>query len=289
MTQPRMRLAGVVLNAPDPRGLAAFYARLLEWTVVQDEGPRPDAPPEDGWVQLRSPSGGSAVALSFQFEEGYVPPVWPSAAGEQQMMAHLDIAVEDLDAAVAWAIAAGAAPAAYQPQRRPRDARPRRAPLLPVPGAGLRQPACATGEAGAHLAMVTDSSDRRPFPLAGRRRSAPRVAASAPQPRPPRRVDSRRAAAPAGPPCCGLPSTPGWSRRAAPQPRQAAPRRVRPRPDRRACGVREPGSRLIAGGERVDEGRPCACGIQPKARSSTHDNGASLEYGTGHILPEAAP
>jgi catechol 2,3-dioxygenase-like lactoylglutathione lyase family enzyme len=111
-----MRLAGVVLNAPDPRALAAFYVRLLGWTVVQDDGPRPGAPPADGWVQLRPPDGGPGMALSFQFEEVYVPPVWPGAAGEQQMMAHLDIAVEDLDAAVAWAGEAGATLAAYQPQ-----------------------------------------------------------------------------------------------------------------------------------------------------------------------------
>lgn len=117
MAQPRMRMAGVVLGTPDPRALAAFYERLLGWTRVQDEGPRPGAPPEDAWVQLRPPSGVAGVALSFQFEEAYVAPVWPSAAGEQQMMEHLDIAVEDLDAAVAWAIGAGATLAAYQPQQ----------------------------------------------------------------------------------------------------------------------------------------------------------------------------
>jgi catechol 2,3-dioxygenase-like lactoylglutathione lyase family enzyme len=116
MTQPRMRMAGVVLGAPDPRALASFYERLLGWTVVQDEGPKPGAPPEDAWVQLRPPSGDPGVALSFQFEEGYVPPVWPSAAGEQQMMEHIDIAVEDLDTAVDWAVQAGANLAGYQPQ-----------------------------------------------------------------------------------------------------------------------------------------------------------------------------
>lgn len=120
MTQPRMRVAGVVIGAPNPRALAAFYARLLGWTVVDEAGPRPGAPPEDGWAQLRPPSGGAGVSPSFEFEADYVPPVWPSAAGEQQIMTHVDIAVEDLDEAVAWAVAAGATLAACQPQQHVR-------------------------------------------------------------------------------------------------------------------------------------------------------------------------
>jgi len=56
------------------------------------------------------------VALSFEFEAEYIPPVWPSVAGRQQIMTHIDIAVEDLEGAVAWAIDAGATLAEYQPQ-----------------------------------------------------------------------------------------------------------------------------------------------------------------------------
>ncbi len=105
MTQPRMRLAATVLDAPDARALAAFYEQLLGWTRVADE---------PGWVMLRPPDGGTG--LSFQSEPNFVPPVWPSAPGEQQMMLHLDIAVEDLEAGVAWALAAGARLADFQPQ-----------------------------------------------------------------------------------------------------------------------------------------------------------------------------
>jgi len=105
MTQPRMRVSATVLGAPDPRALAAFYEQLLGWTRVADK-------PE--WVMLRPPSGGTG--LSFQAEPDFVPPVWPSAPGAQQMMAHLDIAVEDLEAGVAWALEAGARLAAFQPQ-----------------------------------------------------------------------------------------------------------------------------------------------------------------------------
>ena len=105
MAQPRMRVAAAVLGAPNPRELAAFYKQLLGWTVVADE---PD------WVKLQPPSGGSG--LSFQTEQDYVPPVWPPVQGQQQMMMHLDIAVENLEAGVGWAEEAGATVAGHQPQ-----------------------------------------------------------------------------------------------------------------------------------------------------------------------------
>lgn len=109
MTPPRMRISATVLGAPDARGLAAFYEQLLGWTRVADE---------PGWVMLRPPSGGTG--LSFQSEPDFVPPVWPSVPGTQHMLSHLDIAVEDLEAGVAWARQAGARLADYQPQEHVR-------------------------------------------------------------------------------------------------------------------------------------------------------------------------
>jgi len=100
-----MTLAGIVLDAPDARELAAFYQRLLGWSVVEDE---PD------WVMLGAPNGGPG--LSFQTEPAYVRPVWPAGPGEPQMKAHLDIHVEDLAAAGAHAEKAGATLADFQPQ-----------------------------------------------------------------------------------------------------------------------------------------------------------------------------
>jgi len=114
MTGPPMRLSGPVLDAADAIALAEFYARLLGWSVTEREGPRPGFPPEDGWAKIMSPSG--HIKIEFQWDEHYTPPVWPSVGGEQQMMIHLDIAVEDLDEGVAWAIAAGATVAEHQPQ-----------------------------------------------------------------------------------------------------------------------------------------------------------------------------
>lgn len=105
MAQPRMRVSAAVLGAPDPRELAAFYKQLLGWRAVVEE-------PE--WVKLQAPSGGTG--LSFQSEPDYVAPVWPPVPGEQQMMVHLDIAVENLEAGVRWAQEAGATLAAHQPQ-----------------------------------------------------------------------------------------------------------------------------------------------------------------------------
>ena len=99
-----MSLTAIVLETPDPRALAAFYGALLGWPLGTDE-------PE--WVTLR-PEGGAY--LSFQRATDYVRPTWPSADGAQRMMAHLDIRVDDLDAAVAHAVTAGATLAEHQPQ-----------------------------------------------------------------------------------------------------------------------------------------------------------------------------
>ena len=114
--QPAMAVTSVTISAPDPRELAAFYARMLGWTVVQEYPARPDEPPESGWAQVRPPAGSIGPRLNFEWEAQYVPPVWPSKADQQQIMEHLDIAVTDVDEAVAWAISAGARLADHQPQ-----------------------------------------------------------------------------------------------------------------------------------------------------------------------------
>lgn len=116
--RPRTRLSATVLGAPDPRALAGFYERLLGWTVVSNEPAKPGAPPEDGWVTLRPPGGGTG--LSFQYEPHHVPPVWPPEPGAPQMMMHLDIAVDDPEEGVRAATALGATLADHQPQEHVR-------------------------------------------------------------------------------------------------------------------------------------------------------------------------
>ncbi|MFJ1655971.1 VOC family protein [Streptomyces sp. NPDC088337] len=93
------KLGVVVLDCPDPRALAGFYAEVLGGTV---EG-------EGDWVDLKVPGG---PALAFQRAPGHVPPKWPAGDASQQF--HLDLIVEDLDAAEKGVLALGAKPLAEQ-------------------------------------------------------------------------------------------------------------------------------------------------------------------------------
>jgi catechol 2,3-dioxygenase-like lactoylglutathione lyase family enzyme len=105
MSEPVLTLTTVNIGAPDPSALARFYQRLLGWQVTTDEA---------DWVVLTDPAGG--VSLAFQTEASYVRPSWPAGAGEQQMMMHLEIQVDDLAAASDHAVACGATLADWQPQ-----------------------------------------------------------------------------------------------------------------------------------------------------------------------------
>lgn len=116
-----MQVSSVVLGAADPRELAAFYHWLLGWTVAEESPARPGHPAEDGWAILRPPPGEPGLrGLAVQWESDYRPPAWPPAPGEPQMMMHLDIAVDDIEASVAWARQAGATLAGHQPQEHVR-------------------------------------------------------------------------------------------------------------------------------------------------------------------------
>lgn len=109
MERPRTRVSALVLESPEPQALATFYERLLGWNRVEDH---------PVWVRLKPPSDGTG--LSFSLAEDYVRPVWPASPDEQQMMMHLDISVESLEAGVAWARDAGALLADFQPQEHVR-------------------------------------------------------------------------------------------------------------------------------------------------------------------------
>jgi len=100
-----LRLTTVNIGAPDPGALARFYQCLLGGEIAAEE-------PDD--VFLRGAAG--SVGLSFQRESGYVRPVWPARPGDQQMMIHLEIRVDDLERAGAHATACGAVIADHQPQ-----------------------------------------------------------------------------------------------------------------------------------------------------------------------------
>jgi catechol 2,3-dioxygenase-like lactoylglutathione lyase family enzyme len=83
-------LGVTVLDCPDPNALAGFYARLLDW-------PAPE--PGVDWVDL----GGK---LAFQRVPDFTPPTWPTGDRPQQL--HLDLTVDDLEAAHTRAIGLGA-------------------------------------------------------------------------------------------------------------------------------------------------------------------------------------
>ena len=97
---------GVVLDGPDARELAHFYQRLLGWTIFNES---------DDWVDL-APSEDAGYNFAFATEKNYARPVWPSVEGKPQMSMHLDIEVDDVEQAVAYAVGVGAEQAEYQPQ-----------------------------------------------------------------------------------------------------------------------------------------------------------------------------
>lgn len=99
-------LAATVLGTPDPPKLADFYRELLGWVEVSRA---PD------WVRLRAPEA-ERPGLSFQLEEDHVPPAWPQQGDVQQMQAHLDIEVDDLDREVQHAVRLGGTVESHQPQ-----------------------------------------------------------------------------------------------------------------------------------------------------------------------------
>ena len=89
------RLEKTVIDCPQPRELAEFYAAVLGMRINVDDG---------GWVVIGTAPG--QRELAFQRVEGWVPPQWPDPAHPQQM--HLDIRVTDPGAAERAVVALGA-------------------------------------------------------------------------------------------------------------------------------------------------------------------------------------
>jgi predicted enzyme related to lactoylglutathione lyase len=94
------RTPSFVIDCPDPAALAAFYGTLLDWKTAV----APD------WAEVRAENG---QRISFQPVEDYTPPQWPGQQVPQQL--HLDVYVDDLDAAEAAVLELGATKHEYQP------------------------------------------------------------------------------------------------------------------------------------------------------------------------------
>jgi catechol 2,3-dioxygenase-like lactoylglutathione lyase family enzyme len=88
-------LEKTVLDCPEPRALAAFYAAVLGMRINEDN---------DDWVVIGTEPG--QRQLAFQRVANYRPPDWPESHHPQQL--HLDIRVDDADTAERQVIALGA-------------------------------------------------------------------------------------------------------------------------------------------------------------------------------------
>jgi catechol 2,3-dioxygenase-like lactoylglutathione lyase family enzyme len=88
------RLAGIVIDCPEPRALAGFYEALLGAERVEDSAE---------WVSLAVEGG--PPSFSLQRTDRYRAPDWASGEPPQQM--HLDILVDNLDAAEARVLGIG--------------------------------------------------------------------------------------------------------------------------------------------------------------------------------------
>ena len=95
-------LASISIDCPDTDALAVFYRNLLDLEEAF-------ATPDRGVICL----AGAGPMLTLMRVEEYVAPSWPAGPQHQQM--HLDLAVDDLDSAVAAAIALGARESEHQP------------------------------------------------------------------------------------------------------------------------------------------------------------------------------
>jgi catechol 2,3-dioxygenase-like lactoylglutathione lyase family enzyme len=102
-----VRWVGVAIDCREVGPVVRFYERLVGFEVATLD---PD------WAQLHDPAGG--VHLNIQAEEWYEPPTWPEEAGEQTKMLHLEVEVDDLEAALALAVEAGGTEAPWQPPDR---------------------------------------------------------------------------------------------------------------------------------------------------------------------------
>ncbi|MEV7289161.1 VOC family protein [Streptomyces sp. NPDC093252] len=99
---PAIRYAAVTFDCPDPAELARFYGDALGLPVVYST---------DDFVLLgREGSAG----LGFSRLADYRRPTWPDPSQEKQ--AHIELGVDDLDAAQTWLLAQGAVEPAVQPE-----------------------------------------------------------------------------------------------------------------------------------------------------------------------------
>ncbi|MBE1487646.1 VOC family protein [Plantactinospora soyae] len=94
------QLRTVVIDCPDPRALAGFYAEMLGLPV--DHSGSDD---EDGWTVVGGKPG-QQPRLAFQRASNLREPRWPDPDRPQQF--HLDVTVDDIEVAEAQVLKLGA-------------------------------------------------------------------------------------------------------------------------------------------------------------------------------------
>ena len=92
---PIGRLHHLIVDCPDPAALAAFYSALLDQPITYAE---------DDFVVVSESDRSSG--LGFQRSADQVASSWPEPSVPQQL--HLDVMVEDVEAAGAAVVALGA-------------------------------------------------------------------------------------------------------------------------------------------------------------------------------------
>jgi catechol 2,3-dioxygenase-like lactoylglutathione lyase family enzyme len=91
-----VHVRNIVIECPDARALATFYADLLGWRIIRED-----------WLVVAKDEH-SLPRLAFDEVPDYRPPRWPDPSGDYPQQLHLDIGVEDAQAAVERALRLGA-------------------------------------------------------------------------------------------------------------------------------------------------------------------------------------
>ncbi|MGC5566955.1 VOC family protein [Streptomyces sp. FR-108] len=98
---PAVRYLAVTFDCPDPAELARFYSAALGLPVIRSA---------DGFALVGQEG---SPGLGFYRVADYQRPTWPDSSVPKQ--AHLDLGVDDLDAAQGRLVALGAVAADTQP------------------------------------------------------------------------------------------------------------------------------------------------------------------------------
>jgi catechol 2,3-dioxygenase-like lactoylglutathione lyase family enzyme len=98
---PAIRYSAVTFDCPDPAELARFYGDALGLPVVYST---------DDFILLGQEN---SAGLGFNRVADYRRPTWPDPSQEKQ--AHIELGVDDLDAAQVRMLALGAVKPEFQP------------------------------------------------------------------------------------------------------------------------------------------------------------------------------